>query len=97
MAWSGGRCSGEQVCGTDSHCPGCRDLLAHPEMHAAGAQAIPIRRYGTVPDLPDDSPGWEIQNVAHATPRTIGEYGAVTVLAAGVAAALVAGLLLYLR
>lgn len=89
MAWSG-RCRGEQVCGTDRHCPGCRDLLAHPQPLAS---EIPVRRYGTVPDLPDDAPDWEIQ----AEQRTIGDYGATAVLAAALGAALVAGALIYLR
>jgi len=70
-------------------------LLAHSQAQPFATPDIPVRRFGTVPDLHDDSSGWEIQSTAQAAPRTIAEFGAAAVFASAVAAALVAGTLIY--
>jgi hypothetical protein len=43
----------------------------------------------------EDSPEWEIKPASGAAPRTIAEYGGCVVLAAALAAALLAGVLIY--
>jgi hypothetical protein len=88
-------CLGAQVCTADAHCAGCRTGREPGRpLRLSGQPDIPVRRFGSAPvplaeeellDGPDGAP----------PPRTIGERGAIAVLAAGVLAACVAGFLLY--
>jgi hypothetical protein len=59
-----------------------------------GEVDIPVRRHGRVPAWAEEST-WELE--APAAPRTIGEYGAVAVLAAALLAAAIAALVLYVK
>lgn len=86
---------GEQVGGDGFQCGDCRPVPDPAAAQAIGSPDIPVRRYGTVPPLPDHAPAWEIE--AGAEPRTIGDHGGVLVLLAGALAALLGACLLYLR
>jgi len=89
-------CPGAAVCGDDVYCGDCRPTLDPAATQAIGSTAIPVRRYGTIPLLAGDEPAWEIEPAASA-PRTIADHGSAAVLLAGVIAALLGAVLLYLH
>ena len=93
-----GRCHGDQVCTRDLHCAGCRAALASASSYLIPAEpGIPVRRYGKLPLL-DDEPAWEIEPLAAAeAPRSVGDYGGTAVFLAAMAAAVLAGCVLYLH
>lgn len=92
----GRRCYGEQVCRQDPHCVACRAAIAGGAESMA-LDGIPVRRYGTVPPLAEDEPGWEIEPGTASAPRTIAETGATAVFLAALGAAALAGWALYLH
>ena len=87
-------CPGEQVCGKDLHCGDCLPVLDPAAAQAIGTPDIPVRRYGTVPPLPEDERVWEIES--GRAPRTIADHGGILVLLAGILAAVLGAWLLYL-
>ena len=91
------------------HCTACRAALhADGSYPIASDPGIPVRRYGTMPRLEEEST-WDVEALVRAPaactsaltlnaagPRTIAEYGGTAVLVAGMAAAALAGWVLYL-
>lgn len=62
-----------------------------------GTAQVPVRRFGTVPPLPEEPAFLEFEEEEEDVPRgrTIGERGALAVWMAAAVVAVVAGVLLY--
>jgi hypothetical protein len=88
-------CGGE-TCTKDMPCVACRAASRHGRSIGT-VPGIPVRRYGSVPPPPDDEPAWEVESLSAPPPATIAEYGGRAVLLAALAAAVLAGCVLYLH